>query len=325
MYKSLPPLIKSVFVPSVCMSSNTYDLGHHYRHGTARDSGMAMTSPELSDNPDADDARPREYPLQISGRARTFVSRMPIDALQDLSDNGGSGITVFMYCWIDHERGQGGHVHFVPCDIAGDSSVHNNPAFGSHNGEFSLSLPIRDKDPDLLKLMGCMRMKDQETRNTRTVTLATSAVQLDRLLMGEEQCVTMYDQFCPSNYTEVVLKASNATEFANHASHASSMHDGGQFEGLPYINFCKSHLWSMGLCDDEINNVTNSIQEKIMKYGMQAPPGGDEFTYGQTRFEKALLFLSLCLGTPAYTLVPFLHRPPAGSSVVPSSSLAPPR
>ena len=137
--------------------------------------------------------------------------------------------------------------------------------------------------------------------------------------IGEDQSVTMYDQFCPSNYTEVVLRVSNANTFANHTS---SVINSSQFGDRPLITFSKSHLWSMDVLDQEINNVTNSIQEKITKYAMKAPPGGDSFVCGQTRLEKALLFVSLCLGTPAYVFVPFLHqrRGTAGNSAARSSN-----
>lgn len=239
--------------------------------------------------------------VRLEGRARTFVNRLPADVVCDLTD--GSPMHVYMYCWIDSERGQGARVHYSPCDIA--ASPGTVGAEIQHHGEFDLALHVLDNDPDLLKIMACMRMKDQETKNSRTVTLAASAVQLDRLLMGEEQKLTMYSQFDPGNYTEVVIRASNAQEFANCASAKAA----GQ-EHRPLVKLSRSSLWDMDVSDQAVNGVSAAIVEKIQKYLMSAPPGGEPFIAGLTRSPrrvaciKPLVFLSLFLGTPGYALTP---------------------
>lgn len=247
--------------------------------------------------------------IKLEGMARTFVNRLPADVVCDLTD--GSPMHVYMYCWINSERGQGARVHYSPFDIAA-SPLAIQPETATtiqHHGEFDLALRVQDNDPDLLKIMACMRMTDQETKNPRTVTLAASAVQLDRLLMGEEQKLTMYSQFDPGNYTEVVIRASNAHEFANCASVS-------QAPPRPLVKLSRSSLWDMDVSDQAVGGVSASMVEKIQKYLMAAPPGGEPFVAGLTRWPAQpfapLVFLSLCLGTPGYALTPILLAPQLG-------------
>ena len=246
----------------------------------------------------------KEYPLQLVGRAKTFVARLPVNALEDLS---GQDLRVYIYCWIDSTRGQGGHVHYNPCDIASDSRVKPK-----HDGEFSVSVNVRESgDPDLIKIMACMRMKDQETKNTRNATLAVSAAQLDRMLTGEEQALTMFDQFTPGNYTEVRIWVANAADFANHASTPV----GSQ---LPRISFRRSSLWDIEtVFRPAVTSASNSIMSVLVSNRMEPTEGGAPFLSGLTRF---VYFLSLFLGTPAYVL---LHA--AGNGGVRRSSSRGPR
>lgn len=243
--------------------------------------------------------------VMLEGRARTFVNRLAAEAVCDLGDN--SHMRVYMYCWIDSERGQGAHVHYAPRDIALQPGSGTGLQDAQHDGEFSMGLHVLDNDPDLLKIMACMRMRDQETKNERTVTLAASAVQMDRLLMGEEQTLTMYSQFDPGNYTEVVIRASNANEFAN-CPHATPSVSG---QPLPLVKLSRSNLWDMGISDQVASEVSGNMQEKIQKYLMESPPGGQPFIPGLTRSAPVsqndpLLFFSLFLGTPGYALTPLL-------------------
>lgn len=254
-----------------------------------------------------------EYPVVLEGRARTFVARMPVEALVDVSD--GSDISVFLYCWASPERGQGARAHYKPCDIA--ASTGQQAPDPTHNGEFRLTVNIRDDDPDLLKITACMRMKDPQTNNTRNAVLASSAVQLDRLLMGEEQSLTMYDQFTPGNYTEVVIRASNADDYANCARAARALAGRNDLDSGPRIRLSRSHLWDLDVFDKEVTAVSSKIGDSILKNGVQYTPGGAQFNTGLTRSARVVLFISLFLGTPAYALTPYLA---AGSSGGPSSS-----
>lgn len=250
-----------------------------------------------------------EYPLNLEGKMRTFVGRMPVEALVDISD--GSDISVFLYCWASPGRGQGGRAHYAPCDIATNLGA---PA-PSHTGDFKLVLNLRQGDPDLLKLTACIRMKDVQTSSKRTATLAASAVQLDRLLAGEELSATMYDQFIVGNYTEVVIKASNASDYANFRGGV-----GDGLTSLPLISLSRSRLWDIDKSDQEVVGVSNNIQQAMAAHGVQHSPGGNQFSSGMTRYPKALLFLSLFLGTPAYVLCPFVQRGgAAGNSGGPGS------
>jgi hypothetical protein len=242
----------------------------------------------------------KEYPVQLVGRVKTFVARLPVNALEDLS---GRDLRVYIYCWIDSTRGQGGHVHYNPCDIA--TEANKQP---KHDGEFSISVNVRESgDPDLIKIMTCMRMKDQETKNTRNATLAVSAAQLDRMLTGEEQALTMFDQFTPGNYTEVRIRVANAADFANHASTPV----GSQ---LPRITFNRSSLWDIEtVFRPVVTSTSNSIMSVLVSNRMEPTEGGAPFLAGLTRLA---FFLSLFLGTPAYVL---LHHAAAGNGGARSS------
>jgi hypothetical protein len=233
-----------------------------------------------------------EHTIQLVGRVKSFVDTLPLDSIADLS---GNDLRVYLYCWIDPERGEGGHVHYTPRDIAGDP--RQAPV---HDGEFSFPLKIRDKDPDLLKVLCCMRMKDQESRNTKNYTLAVSATQLDRLVTGEEQAFTMYDQFNPSNYTEVCMSVANPIQTG--------------------ITFSRSALWDIESDFKCVaTDISNNIMNNIVMNRMQTTEGGELFTAGLTRYPTLLVFLSLFLGTPAYTLMT------AGSLGGPSSPRPMPR
>lgn len=258
------------------------------------------------------------YPVKLVGRARTFASRLPLEAFTDLSNN--SSTRVYMYCWIDSERGQGARVNYVSPDIAGSCGssfpvgrglkADNVKGRGqlAHEGEFSMTIHVRDNDPDLLKIMGCIRMKDDESDNTRTATLASSAVQLDRLLMGEEQYHTMYSQFDPGNYTEFVIRAVNAGDYANSDHGAQTSH--------PFIKLSPSSLWNIDVFQEAASGVSESMEAKRKMFRINPPNGLEALLEGETRCVKShpplpscMLFLSLLLGTPAYALAPFLASP----------------
>ena len=249
-----------------------------------------------------------EYPVTLAGQMRTFVGRMPVEALVDLSD--GADIGVYLYCWASPRRGQGGHAHYAPCYIA--SGLDANQPRPSHVGDFSLVLNLRDGDPDLLKITACIRMKDEQTSSKRTGTLAASAVQLDRLLAGEELSLTMYDQFIVGNYTEMVIRATNASDYANFKG---GLGVGDGLSALPLINLQRSRLWDIEKSDKDVVAVSNNIQASMTAHGVLHTPGGAQFSSGLTRYGKALLFFSLFLGTPAYALCPLFQRDgPAGNS-----------
>jgi hypothetical protein len=221
----------------------------------------------------------REFQIQLEGRVKTFASKLPVNALVDVS---GEAVRVYLYCWIDDTRGQGAHVHYNPSHIALEPT---NPAL-RHDGWYSLTLSVRDGDPDLLKVMACMRMKDQETKNTRNATLAVGGALLARLLAGEEQCFTMQDQFMPGNYTEVVMRVANSEP------------SGG---GLSQLSLSRSSLWDIDtVFEPVVTENSNRIMNIFVSNHMQPTKGGAGFLGGLTR---SVCFLTLFLGTPAYVLL----------------------
>lgn len=247
-------------------------------------------------------AVPRDYPVQLEGRVKTFAAKLPVDSLADLSGEGG-GARVFLYCWIDPSRGQGAHVHYQSNHLASEPT---DPAL-RHNGWFSLTMNVRDGDPDILKVSACMRMKDDQTKNTRNATLAVSGTQLDRLLAGEEQAFTMYDQFVPGNYTEVVMRATNASDYANHLA---------SIPGSPHITLSRSSLWDIEtVFRPVVTDNSNRILDILVSNKMKATKGGSGFLAGMTR--SVPCFITLFLGTPAYVLMLA-----AGSGAAPSSPRA---
>ena len=261
------------------------------------------------------------YPLRLVGRARTFASRLPVEAFTDLSSS--SSTRVYMYCWIDSERGQGAHVNYVPLDIAGAYGRANAlQAVGAtnsrgdplaHEGEFTMTLFVQDNDPDLLKIMGCIRMKDDQSNNTRTATLAASAVQLDRLLMGEEQYHTMASPFDPGNYTEFVIRAANASDYANSENNP-------EVSAKVHIKLSRSKLWNMPQYREGMQKVQENMGAKMEACMVKPAEGGASFLDGETRYDppskvhSLVMFLTLFLGTPGYVLIA------AGNSAEPRSS-----
>jgi hypothetical protein len=232
---------------------------------------------------------PSEYPIRLEGRVKTFAAKLPIDSLADLSGGTLDGARVFLYCWVDQTRGQGAHVHYQSSHLASDPV---DPAL-RHNGWFCMDMSLRDGDPDILKVAACMRMKDQETNNTRNATLAVSGTQLDRLLMGEEQTFTMVDQFVPGNFTEVVMRATNASDYANHP---------GAHPGAPRISLSRSSLWDIEtVFRPVVTDNSNRILDILVSNKMKATKGGSGFLAGMTR--SVPCFITLFLGTPAYVLM----------------------
>jgi hypothetical protein len=180
-------------------------------------------------------------------------------------------------------------------------------------------MAIRDGDPDLLKVMACFRMKDNETNNRRTTTLAASAVHLGKLLETGEQRHTMYSQFDMGNYVELLVRVTNASQ-------QSSSMMGERAAHPPLVRLQRSALWDVKEMAQDAQDVSSSMRSSMNKYAMKDPPGGASFRLGETRCDfvaplpTPLLFLCLCLGTPAYSLFhvppsPRHRHSPVGSSV----------
>jgi hypothetical protein len=257
-----------------------------------RDQLFCMLSLPSSQSNPIDIKEATGYPLHLEGNCRIFVCQLPGDVLCDLSDSSKS--RVYVYCWLDSNRGSGAHVHYLPLDLTGDSQ--------GRNGEFKLSLDILPEEVDLLKVMCCIRVGDEMTNNRRTFTVGTGAVRLNRLVAGECEHGTLFSTFDQGNRAELRMIATNAHKFSN--SRTSIAPVGGQ--ALPLIRFRPSSLWQMGEIQNEVDLTRDVLKVGMDRCQIKPPPGGENFLRGLTRcrhfvtLDSCLLFVSLCLGTPAY-------------------------
>lgn len=278
----------------------------------------------LSDSPGA--TSPALYPLQLEGQCRTYVMGFPLDAMSDFSDQSKS--QYFVYAWLDSTRGCGSHVHYQSVSMT-SGSLSDAPAV-EHTGDFKLSIDIMPEEVDLLKIMCCVRIKDDQSNNTRDSVICTGAARLTHLIMGAGEVVTLSSVFDRNNTTELHLRAVNAGDFANSKmsiSPTEALH-------LPLIRFKPSTLWRMNELQDHLSVTCDTLKLKMDKFHVEAPFRSESFVQGQTRcppqpyyLPRFLLFLSLCLGTPAYALASVLTPAPSpvGSSAAPSSTTGPPR
>jgi hypothetical protein len=225
-----------------------------------------------------------EYPLRMEGTARLYTCNLPMDTFVDFSDPKDH--QSYTYCWIDGERGRGGHISF--------------PTPGT-SGVFKLDINLRQGDPDLLKTQVSMHMRDQNTNNFRTVTLAVSAVDLSKLLAGETDRVVMYDQFVPGNFCDLSIRATNASDYANfQAATAVSAST-----TKPLLQLRPSSLRNLKIINDQVKSVSDQFVDAMGRFNVAMAKGGEPFYRGVTRCPPApVLFFSLMLGTPAYALFP---------------------
>lgn len=273
------------------------------------------------------DQAAQTHSLVLRGQSRTFVMRLPCDLVCDLSDT--STTSMFLYCWIDGERGQGAHIHYMPVDM-GDLPAEDQGHAVRHTGEFELTIPIMSEDVDLLKMMSCIRVRDETTGNYRTDVVACGAVRLDRLLAGKDVSATLNSVFDNFNFTEVRIRAANAHMFANSQSDLVPQGSGSRM--LPMISFRPSSLWRMDELGDSVDLTCDTVKLQMDRCKIKGPDGGEQFLLGKTRWGARLLdqcvcFFSLFLGTPGYALVPLLtplpRCSPAGSSAAPPSTTRP--
>lgn len=266
------------------------------------------------------------YTLHLQGQSRTFVMRLPVDLVCDLTDT--SNTSMFVYCWIDSERGVGAHVHYAPVDMA--ASLGDGTDFAHcHTGGFEMDIEIRaDDEIDLLKAMSCIRIRDPATGNYRTDVVACGAIKLDHLLMGHDVSQTLDSVFDNYNRTDLRVCATNAHMFAN--SHSELVSQGSH--SLPMIRFRPSSLWRMSELEESVNLTCDTLKLQMDRCKIKGPRGGEQFLLGKTRsgarfLDRCICFFSLCLGTPGYALAPLLTPlppcSPAGSSAAPPSTRAP--
>jgi hypothetical protein len=231
-----------------------------------------------------------EYPLKLQGTVRLFTNNLPMDSFINLSNPGDH--QTYTYCWIDGTRGSGAHVAFA--------------AQGAP-GVFNLNINLRQEDPDLLKMQACMRMRDENTNNLRTVTLAVSAVDLGKLLSGEEDHIVMCDQFIEGNYCELTIRLTNASDYANFKGPQAEKGLGllPVASTKPFIQLKPSSLRSLKDINEQVTTVSSRFIDAMGRFNVSMAKGGAPFYRGVTRsVPTPVLFLSLMLGTPAYVFCP---------------------
>lgn len=228
-----------------------------------------------------------DYPLHIEGTARLYTCNLPMDTFVDFSNPKDH--QSYTYCWINGDRGAGGHISF--------------PTPGTC-GEFKVDLSVRQGDPDLLKTQVSMHFRDENTKNFRTSTLAVSVVDLCKLLEGGEDRVVMYDQFVQGNFCDLTFRLTNASDYANYKGDSGV---GRSVSTRPksFLNLKPSALRGLKDINEQVNSVSQHFVDAMGQNNVAMAKGGEPFYRGVTRFvPQPLLFFSLMLGTPAYALFP---------------------
>ena len=218
-----------------------------------------------------------KFPITLEGTVRPYVCNIPDDQVLCLS-SPDCHVQVFLVAWMDKNRGEVAHVAF--------------PSTGA--GKFTLGMLLHDQDSRHLKVQACMRFRDKESNNTRSITLAVSASDLTHLLQGHTDSFRMYDQFSDGNYVDITLSVKNALDYANHPDSPPSN---------PRITFGPSALDHIGVLNDSMGHVSSQIMANLCTNTVCMPPGTIPFKKGITRYHPVVSFFSLCMGTPAYVLL----------------------
>jgi hypothetical protein len=216
------------------------------------------------------------HEVMFQGKVQLYTCGISETTFMDFSDTALR--QVYATCWIDGERGKSAHVEFP---------VKGMP------GQFQLSLPFRDGDPEWVKVQLSMRMRDEETNNRRTAELCMSHADMTPMLRGEVDAFRMPNQFNEGTYADVALLIPNAAEFRNHPTSAQDM-------SKPLLTLSPSKLAGMVDHNKDMRKLSAAVTDVLHKNDGKAPPGGEPFLDGMSRLPRALLALSLLLGTPAY-------------------------
>lgn len=208
-----------------------------------------------------------EHTLQIKGRVRPSTWNVPDAKLADLSDEGRHHM--FVACWIDGQRGACAHVRFDADE---------------REGTFECTLPVRNGDPNALKVQLCMRMQDESTGNRRTAELYMSFAKLDKLLEGEEDRFVMKNQFCPNKKAVVALSLANSSDFANSCGPGSSHLKLSHSHRLPFVKLRNSAVYQISRVNADMEAVSQRVKSVLSHNTAEMPPGGEPFMDGMTRF-----------------------------------------
>lgn len=189
-----------------------------------------------------------------------FTYGMPSQSLMHLSDV--SETQVYVTAWLNSSVGKSAHVAF-------DASE------GGGKGVFAFSIPCRRDDPDLLKLQFCVRMRDECTNNKRSMEIYTTCARMNHMLAGNVDKFRARNQFSPSNYGDVHLRITNATDFRNHPQ---SEHDTSK----PMLMLSPSKLNLLSKSNEMCDKLSKQVVATLAKNNAQSPPGGGGFLEGLT-------------------------------------------
>lgn len=229
--------------------------------------------------------------VRLEGRARVYASFLPVDKIDSMGGETRDR-QFFMYGWVNSD--------------SGFSSLVTGP-YDEDGGSFAMDVSLKDHESPWLKMHASVRTKDQQTSNVRTFTLSVGTSDLKKLVSGEEDSFCMTDHFMEGNYVRVKLRAVNAQDFRNHPVSSGDL-------AKPLIQFGPSALEKIELSNRIMTRISNDIQRNMGMNKIAVAPGADNFMKGMTRsvrpaLPRAQLFLSLFLGTPAYTLMPLYLQP----------------
>lgn len=210
--------------------------------------------------------------VHFEGSVQLFTSTMPESSFVDFSDAGNH--LVFVGCWIDGTRGDTTHVTFQA---------------GGGVGTFKMSLPFREDDYDKLKIQVSMRMRDDGSKNRRTVPLCSSCAYMQTMLSGGADEFQMPDEFIEGNYARVSMSITNV----------------GDFQKQP-LRLRASSLDRLPVMNASIDRIGASIADDSVKNNLSYKNGGVQMKDGGTRCLKhsyVTVFISLMLGVPAYVFL----------------------
>ena len=217
--------------------------------------------------------------VHFEGTVQLFTSTMPESSFVDFSDAGTH--LVFVGCWIDGSRGDTTHVTFQA---------------GGGVGTFKLSLPFRDDDYDKLKIQVSMRMRDDGSKNRRTVPLCSSCAYMQTMLSGQTDEFQVPDEFIDGSYARVSMSIINVSDFQKQPLQLKT----SSLDRVPVMNA-------------SIDKINASIADDSVKNSLSFTKGGGQMKDGVTRYPQPpflVVFLSLVLGVPAYVFL----LPPAAAT-----------
>lgn len=216
--------------------------------------------------------------VHFSGTVKLSYMGLPMETMLDLSEHGTGH--AFVTAWVDRSRSQSAHVKFQ------DDSMESQPGKGRkaradkakvmQNGSFQFSMPLCHQDPDRLKLQFCLRMRDQETNNRRSMELCMSYADMKVMLQGKTDTFRIVNQFDQLIAADVSLSITNAEDFRNHPSSASDC-------SKPYLTLVASKLRLLESVNKDAEDLSVYMQKTLDKNRCVMPPGGAAFQMGLTR------------------------------------------